>query len=528
MPSGGPGSAGSGWPDAGDLSVRIPDHDRDPATGLVGLDGVLSTTDELRRAVAARCAAGEQPFLLGGCCTLLAGALAGASDALGTVGLVYVDGHLDFYDGRTSPTGEAADMPVAVVLGDGPAPWVERVAPVPVTPPEAIAILGFRDPTELDDLRDELATNRRAGVLAVDADTIRRNGPAAVAADALDHVRQAADKVWLHIDLDVLDELVFPATDYLIPDGLDLGRADRARPPGRDRPGSHRLVAVVLQPGEGSGWRPRAGHRRRDRAAVRDLTRPIPPGPISSGPDGQAGPSAVHPVRTMRHGLDDDLLVGSSAGAIQEERDMTHETKDEPVVVVAATAGDEAGITAEGVLAVQGNEAVLVAQFADMNAAEAAYEALRDAEINGQIDIDGVLVVNADLDGKIRVKRMSDHTSRNGFLWGAVAGAALAVIFPPSLLAGLVAGGVVGGAVGKVGNQLKKGQVAAELATVITPGTSGIVAVVDITAVDAVKKTIPESKKVEAVPVDKETADAVKAAAAAAGDGSAKETPPKS
>ena len=207
---------------------------------------------------------------------------------------------------------------------------------------------------------------------------------------------------------------------------------------------------------------------------------------------------------------------------------MTHETKDEPVVVVAATAGDEAGITAEGVLAVQGNEAVLVAQFADMNAAEAAYEALRDAEINGQIDIDGVLVVNADLDGKIRVKRMSDHTSRNGFLWGAVAGAALAVIFPPSLLAGLVAGGVVGGAVGKVGNQLKKGQVAAELATVITPGTSGIVAVVDITAVDAVKKTIPESKKVEAVPVDKETADAVKAAAAAAGDGSAKETAPKS
>ncbi len=206
---------------------------------------------------------------------------------------------------------------------------------------------------------------------------------------------------------------------------------------------------------------------------------------------------------------------------------MTHETKDEPVVVVAAAAGDEAGITAEGILAVQGNEAVLVAQFADMNAAEAAYEALRDAEISGKIDIDGVLVVNADLDGKIRVKRMSDHTSRNGFLWGAVAGGALAVIFPPSLLAGLVAGGVVGGAVGKVGNQLKKGQVAAELATVITPGTSGIVAVVDITAVDAVKKTIPESKKVEAVPVDKETADTVKAAAAAAGDSSAKEAAPK-
>jgi uncharacterized membrane protein len=202
---------------------------------------------------------------------------------------------------------------------------------------------------------------------------------------------------------------------------------------------------------------------------------------------------------------------------------MTDQTRNEPVTVVAATVGDDQGITAEGVLAVQGSQAVLVAQFADMNAAEAAYEALRDAEISGAIDIDGVLVVSADHDGKIRVKRMSDHTSRNGFVWGAVAGGALALIFPPSLLAGLVAGGITGAAIGKVGNQLKKGQVAAELASVITPGTSGIVALVDLNAVDKVKETIPESKKVEAVPVDNETAATVKAAAAAAGDSSAKQ-----
>ena len=202
---------------------------------------------------------------------------------------------------------------------------------------------------------------------------------------------------------------------------------------------------------------------------------------------------------------------------------MTDQTKTEPVVVVAAAVGDEAGIQAEAALAVQGTAAILVAQFADMNAAEAAYEALRDAETSGRIDIDGVLVVNADHDGKIRVKRMSDHTSRNGFLWGAVAGAALAVIFPPSILAGIVAGGVAGGVVGKIGNQLKKGQVAAELASVITPGTSGIIAVLDLSAIDKVKATIPESKVVKAVPVDAETAATVKAAAAAAGDSSAKE-----
>ena len=210
-----------GWPDAGDLPVRIPDHERDPASGLVGLEGVLSTTAVVRRAVAERCAAGDRPFLLGGCCTLLAGAVAGARDALGPVGLVYVDGHLDLYDGLTSPTGEAADMPVAVLLGDGPQAWVERVAPVPVCPPAAVAILGYRDRTELADLGPQLAAARRAGVLDADTDTIRRDGPATTARRALDHVLRGADRVWFHVDLDVLDERVFPATDYLMPGGLD-------------------------------------------------------------------------------------------------------------------------------------------------------------------------------------------------------------------------------------------------------------------------------------------------------------------
>lgn len=210
-----------GWDDRGDLGVRIPDHERDPATGLVGIEGVLATTDGVRRAVADLLRDGGRPFVLGGCCTLLSGALAGARDVLGTIGLVYVDGHLDFYDGRTSPTGEAADMPIAVLLGDGPGPWVERVAPTPVTPARAIAILGYHDPDELEDLAGQLAIHRAAGLFDADVAAIRRDGPAATATAALDHVRRASDRVWMHIDLDVLDQAVFPATDYLMSGGLD-------------------------------------------------------------------------------------------------------------------------------------------------------------------------------------------------------------------------------------------------------------------------------------------------------------------
>jgi arginase len=210
-----------GWPDLGDLDVRIPDHVRDPATGLVGVDGVLATTDAVRAAVHEVIARGERPFVLGGCCTLLPGALAGARDAIGPLGLVYADGHLDLYDGETSPTGEAADMPISVILGDGPAPWAARVKPLPVVEPTAIALVGYRDEEELADVGEQLPARRASGIFDASADDIRRDGPGTTGPAALRHVQRTTRPAWLHVDLDILDRDVFPATDYLMPGGLD-------------------------------------------------------------------------------------------------------------------------------------------------------------------------------------------------------------------------------------------------------------------------------------------------------------------
>ncbi len=206
---------------------------------------------------------------------------------------------------------------------------------------------------------------------------------------------------------------------------------------------------------------------------------------------------------------------------------MTEETKDaaaapeQPVDTAVVVAADEAGVEAVAAIAVQGNRALIVAQFADMDAAKKAYYTLIDAEAKRAIDIDGVMVVNADYQGKINVQKMTDHKTRNGFLWGAAGGVVLGIIFPPSIIASAVAVGVAGAAVGKVGHTMAKGKVADELAGVITPGTSGIIAIVEITAVDAVKAEIPDAKVVKSAPVDDETAAAVQAAAAASGDASA-------
>lgn len=173
---------------------------------------------------------------------------------------------------------------------------------------------------------------------------------------------------------------------------------------------------------------------------------------------------------------------------------------------------------ADAGIAVQGNQALLVARFADRDAAGEALEALREAEAERAIDIQGVLVVDADNEGRIKVRKMTDHHTRNGLKWGAVAVAALAIIFPPSILAGAALGGVVGAAAGKIGNIKAKSDVAKDLANVVTPGTSGILAVVDMNAVEDVKNSLRESEEVKAVPVDDETAAAVNEAAKAAGE----------
>jgi arginase len=200
--------------DRGDLDVRIRDDVRDPETGIVGAADVLDVTVAVRAAVREAIAAGERPLVLGGCCSLVPGALAGLRDATGPAGVAYVDGHVDVYDGRTSPTGEAADMPLAVAFGFGPEPWV-AAAGGPSADPARVVVLGARDPDEARDIAPLLA-----GQLA----SLDVQGPAALRAAGLDaRGRDAAGRLgpfWIHLDVDVLDQDAMPATDYLLPGGL--------------------------------------------------------------------------------------------------------------------------------------------------------------------------------------------------------------------------------------------------------------------------------------------------------------------
>lgn len=206
-----------GAQDLGDLDVLIDPPVRDPETGIVGSDSVLDVTRSIRESVARHADPNATLVILGGCCTLAVGAIAGLRDKVGDIGVVYLDGHLDLYDGVNSPSGEAADMPLAVALGLGPKAWGDAVG-APLVAPADVSLIGFRD---LEEARGfgSVTPEDLPGLTALDTPHIRDVGPAVAATEARAGVEADGRPFFVFVDLDILDESVFP-NDAPVPDGL--------------------------------------------------------------------------------------------------------------------------------------------------------------------------------------------------------------------------------------------------------------------------------------------------------------------
>ena len=240
-----------GIADRGDVDVRIRGEERDPETGIVGSPDVLRMTVTMRSAIRSMLSSGQRPLVLGGCCSLVAGAMAGVRDAAGSVGIANVDGHVDVYDGRTSPTGEGADMPLSVAFGRGPAAWVQAAGGASATPAEGV-VLGARDPEEAVDIAG-LLDGELADLLVLSPDDLRAQGLGEVGADAAKGLQTEAERFWVHFDVDVLDEQAMPATDYLMPGGLEWDEVGEVLAPLCASPAAAGLSIGCLNPEKDPG-----------------------------------------------------------------------------------------------------------------------------------------------------------------------------------------------------------------------------------------------------------------------------------
>lgn len=238
----------TGVEDLGDTDIRLTTPDRDPDTGVVAHTDVVAMTREVRSRVAAAGDADHPLLVIGGCCTLLPAVVGGIRQTGADVGLVYFDGHIDLYDGTTSPTGEAADMPLAVLLGHGPASWQDAAGPGAQLQPTDVTLLGPRDEDEARSL-GSLLPQDFPGLTYLDAERIREQAYHDLGSSIAEHVsRTNADGFWVHLDLDVLDEAVFPATDYLSPGGLDWATLIAAMAPLVGHPACRGLNIACYNP----------------------------------------------------------------------------------------------------------------------------------------------------------------------------------------------------------------------------------------------------------------------------------------
>jgi arginase len=206
--------------DLGDLAAPIRDPRRDPASGLVGHRDLVAATVAIRQFFAPRLSEHRRVVVVGGCCTLMIGLGAATRDAIGRFGIAYIDGHLDLYDGRSSPSGEAADVPLATMLGHGN-PEVLAAAGGASLAPDGVHLLGYRDTLQARGHGSLMPEDFDAALNHADTPSIRAGDPAKVGEAARAEFERSSLPFWLFLDVDALDPAVFPATDAPFGDGLD-------------------------------------------------------------------------------------------------------------------------------------------------------------------------------------------------------------------------------------------------------------------------------------------------------------------
>lgn len=200
--------------------LAVPPYDarRDPGTGILNAARIRDFSVMLADIVGPVVQRGSFPVVLGGDCSILLGNLLALRRSGKRHGLLFLDGHADFYQPETSPTGEAADMDLALSTGRGPALLADIEGLRPLVRDEDVAVLGHRDAEQARAYGSEPLPST---IFAQDLAELRRVGAAEAARAAIAHLsRQTPDGFWIHLDVDVLDDAIMPAVGYRMPDGL--------------------------------------------------------------------------------------------------------------------------------------------------------------------------------------------------------------------------------------------------------------------------------------------------------------------
>lgn len=180
------------------------------------LDRLVS--EEVRAAVDV----GEFPLVLSGNCNTAVGTIAGAG-AEG-LGVVWFDAHADFETPETTTTGFTDGMGLAITVGHC---WSAMAASVPgfrPVPEGNVVLVGTRETSSA-----EQARLKDSDVTVVETNLIKREGLSEALGAAVDQLQARVERVYVHLDLDVLDpDTVGSANEFAVPGGLNREEFEEA------------------------------------------------------------------------------------------------------------------------------------------------------------------------------------------------------------------------------------------------------------------------------------------------------------
>lgn len=194
--------------------------ERDKGTLLLNPNSIKTFSLQLADRVSSVIGSRRYPIVLGGDCSILIGNLL-ALRRLGRYGLFFIDGHADFYQPEASLTGEVADMDLAIVSGRGPDVLTNIDSLKPLVYDQDIILFGYRDREQAASFGSQDV--RTTDIHSFDLTYVKELGITTAALEAVKNILQEElEGIWIHLDVDVLNDSIMPAVDYRLNDGLSF------------------------------------------------------------------------------------------------------------------------------------------------------------------------------------------------------------------------------------------------------------------------------------------------------------------
>lgn len=193
---------------------EIPDEK--PNKKLNGLSTVMLVNEQNYRNMLHGLSDGLVPVCLGGDHSLAMSSIAALSDVTGPndIAVIYVDGHTDINTAESSLTGYIHGMPLAQALGLCPKELDIGENKIHIYG-ENLYIIGARsiDP-------EEYVICEKQGVHLYTAQDVKNLGADKITDEILEDIGDK--KIHLSFDVDSIDGSEFPATGYVMPNGLSF------------------------------------------------------------------------------------------------------------------------------------------------------------------------------------------------------------------------------------------------------------------------------------------------------------------